>query len=114
MPWFSINGATPNAHTSHLVDFTGGRIATASDIPTDRRLDNNLLKRVSGTELMATREVGEMAGAGETGHRHALHCDETGRSGSDGPDRKPPFMSVSASCPIPNCRRSDRETGTWL
>ena len=51
-----------NAHTSHLVDFTGGRIATASDIPTDRRLDNNLLKRVSGTELMATREVGEMAG----------------------------------------------------
>ena len=55
------NRSSANAHTSHLVDFTGGRIATASDIPTTRKLDTTLLKRLSGTEFLATREVGERA-----------------------------------------------------
>ena len=52
-----------NGHTAHLMDFTGGRIATASDIPTNRKLDTNLLKRLSGTEYLATREVGMKAEA---------------------------------------------------
>ena len=55
------NRSSANAHTSHLVDFTGGRIATASDIPTNRKLDTTLLKRLSGTEFLATREVGMKA-----------------------------------------------------
>ena len=50
-----------NSHTSHLMDFTAGRIATASDIPSNRKLDTNLLKRVSGTEFLATRDVGVKA-----------------------------------------------------
>ena len=36
------------------MDFTAGRIATASDIPTNRKLDTPLLKRISGTEYLAT------------------------------------------------------------
>ena len=51
-----------NAHSSHLVDFTAGRIATASDIPNNRKLDTNLLKRLSGTEMINPREVGLPAG----------------------------------------------------
>ena len=31
--------ANANSHTAHLMDFTAGRIATASDIPTNRKLD---------------------------------------------------------------------------
>ena len=51
-----------NSHSSHLVDFTSGRIATASDIPNNRKLDTNLLKRLSGTEMINPREVGMPAG----------------------------------------------------
>ena len=51
-----------NAHSGHLVDFTAGRIATVSELPVGRRLDTPLLKRVSGTEFLPTREVGQKAG----------------------------------------------------
>ena len=53
--------ANANSHTSHLVDFVGGRIAAASEIPTNRKLDTPLLKRVSGTEYLAPRDVGQRA-----------------------------------------------------
>ena len=53
--------ANANSHTAHLMDFTAGRIATASDIPTNRKLDTPLLKRISGTEFLATRDVGMRA-----------------------------------------------------
>ena len=55
--------ANANSHTAHLMDFTAGRIATASDIPTNRKLDTPLLKRISGTEYLATRDVGMRAEA---------------------------------------------------
>ena len=53
--------ANANSHTAYLMDFTAGRIATASDIPTNRKLDTPLLKRISGTEYLATRDVGMRA-----------------------------------------------------
>ena len=55
--------ANANSHTAHLMDFTAGRVATASDIPTNRKLDTPLLKRISGTEYLATRDVGMRAEA---------------------------------------------------
>ncbi len=51
--------ANSNAHTSHLVDFPYGRIATASDLPTNRRMDSPMLKKLSGTEFLAHRDVGQ-------------------------------------------------------
>ena len=50
-----------NAHTAHLVDFTRARIAAASELPTGRRLDTQLLKQLSGMEYLPVRDVGEKA-----------------------------------------------------
>ena len=52
--------ANANAHSAHLVNFPLGRIATATDLP-NRKLDSGLLKRLSGNEPIAARDVGEKA-----------------------------------------------------
>ena len=48
-----------NSHSAHLVDFPVGRIATASDIPGDGRLDTSMIKAVTGMDGMTARDVGQ-------------------------------------------------------